>query len=147
MNRKTLFLIMMFLSSIAQASSKIIFPESITVFSNDKYFINKNVKFPMSTTYKVINIDKLGHIDKRISKYLPPNEAEAKKAFSILLNSKQWPAIASEIKSAAFDIAKAAQYSLKKVPAIIFNEKEVIYGVTDIHEALILYTKSKRNVQ
>jgi integrating conjugative element protein (TIGR03757 family) len=42
-------------------------------------------------------------------------------------------------KNAAIGLAKAIQYGVDRYPAIVLNERAVVYGVTDLVEALNRY--------
>ena len=42
-------------------------------------------------------------------------------------------------KNAAIGLAKAVQYGIDRYPAIVFDGRVVVYGVTDLVEALDRY--------
>jgi integrating conjugative element protein (TIGR03757 family) len=43
------------------------------------------------------------------------------------------------MQQAAIGLAKAVQYGVDRYPAMVFDGGAVIYGVTDIHQALLRY--------
>jgi integrating conjugative element protein (TIGR03757 family) len=45
----------------------------------------------------------------------------------------------TRMKQAAIGLAKAVQYGVDRYPAMVFDGGAVIYGVTDIHQALLRY--------
>ena len=47
-------------------------------------------------------------------------------------------------KNAAFGLAKAVQYGVDRYPAIVFEGRAVVYGVTDLVEALNRYEAWQR---
>lgn len=47
-------------------------------------------------------------------------------------------------KNAAIGLAKAIQYGVDRYPAIVFDERAVVYGVTDLVEALDRYEAWQR---
>jgi integrating conjugative element protein (TIGR03757 family) len=47
-------------------------------------------------------------------------------------------------KNAAFGLAKAAQYGVDRYPAIVFDGRAVVYGVTDLVDAVERYETWQR---
>jgi integrating conjugative element protein (TIGR03757 family) len=47
-------------------------------------------------------------------------------------------------KNAAVGLARAIQYGVDRYPAVVFDERAVVYGVTDLVEALDLYEAWQR---
>ena len=61
-------------------------------------------------------------------------KAEALRRVQQLDDTRMAPA-----KNAAIGLAKAIQYGVDRYPAIVLNERAVVYGVTDLVEALNRY--------
>lgn len=87
------------------------------------------------TTYAV---DGLERFESRLSEGLPADASAAKeealRRVQQLDDTRMAPA-----KNAAIGLAKAVQYGIDRYPAVVFNRRVVIYGVTDLVEALDRY--------
>ncbi len=92
------------------------------------------------TTY---NVDGLERFESGLSEGLPADpeaaKAEALRRFQHLDDARMVPA-----KNAAFGLAKAVQYGVDRYPAIVFDGRAVVYGVTDLVEALNHYEAWQR---
>jgi integrating conjugative element protein (TIGR03757 family) len=92
------------------------------------------------TTYAV---DGLERFQSALSEGLPGDhkaaKAEALHRVQQLDDTRMAPA-----KSAAIGLAKAIQYGVDRYPAIVLNERAVVYGVTDLVEALERYEAWQR---
>ena len=84
------------------------------------------------TTYAV---DGLERFESELSEGLPADpeaaKAEALRRIQRLDDARMAPA-----KNAAVGLAKAAQYGIDRYPAIVFDGQAVVYGVTELVEAL-----------
>jgi integrating conjugative element protein (TIGR03757 family) len=87
------------------------------------------------TTYAVDGLDRF---QSALSEGLPADhkvaKVEALRRVQQLDDTRMAPA-----KNAAIGLAKAIQYGVDRYPAIVLNEREVVYGVTDLVEALNRY--------
>lgn len=92
------------------------------------------------TTYAV---DGLVRFESGLSEGLPADpdtaKAEALHRIQHLDDARMAPA-----KNAAIGLAKAVQYGVDRYPAIIFDGRAVVYGVTDLVEALDRYEAWQR---
>ena len=92
------------------------------------------------TTYAV---DGLERFESGLSEGLPANPEVAKAAalrrIQHLDDARMAPA-----KNAAFGLAKAVQYGVDRYPAIVFDGRAVVYGVTDLVQALDRYEAWQR---
>ena len=52
-----------------------------------------------------------------------------------------------QMQQAAIGLAKAVQYGVDRYPAMVFDGGAVIYGLTDIHEALVRYRQWREGRQ
>lgn len=88
-------------------------------------------------------VDGLERFESVLSEGLPadPDAArpEALRRIQHLDDARMVPA-----KNAAFGLAKAVQYGVDRYPAIVFDGRAVVYGVTDLVEALDRYEAWQR---
>jgi len=64
-------------------------------------------------------------------------------AFSKFQNSDAWAVMYSAFDKAGDNVVMAIQYQIRKIPAIIFDDNSVVYGVTSLAEAVQIY-KNRR---
>jgi integrating conjugative element protein (TIGR03757 family) len=88
-----------------------------------------------SATFTTYTIDGLQRFESGLSERLPADpdaaKAEALRRIQRLDDARMAPA-----KNAAIGLAKAVQYGVDRYPAIVFDGRAVVYGVTDLVEAL-----------
>ena len=86
----------------------------------------------------VYAVDGLADFESMLSENLPVEadaaQAEALRRIGGLTDARMAPA-----KDAALGLAKAMQYGVDRYPAIVFNATAVVYGVTDLVEAVQRY--------
>jgi integrating conjugative element protein (TIGR03757 family) len=87
------------------------------------------------TTYAVNGLERF---QSALSEGLPADhkaaKVEALRRIQQLDDTRMAPA-----KNAAIGLAKAIQYGVDRYPAIVLNERAIVYGVTDLVEALDRY--------
>ena len=83
-------------------------------------------------------LDRIHLIETRLSRSLP---ADPKQARAIVLDRLQHlDRVASDsLQQTATGLAKAMQYGIDRIPAIVFYRQAVVYGVTDVQIALDYY--------
>lgn len=124
------------------------FPSSIIVVkdSQTKLFqsgpIEQIIK-SKAIDLKVYDLDAVDKFESEISQSLPGDESEAKLAFDEYLNRTGREAFEKKAIQAYQGIMAAVRYGLEKYPAIIFDGESVIYGVTDLDDALNRYSAWK----
>ena len=101
-------------------------------------------------------MDAKEHSEKKLTELVKSKVAESGKkespkdaymsAFSEIQNGPQWPALYQEIVASAEPEEKAVRYGIKKLPAVLFNDISIVYGVTSLKEAIQIY-KNKRGNQ
>ncbi len=126
------------LGSSAQTSRTAIPIRSIEVFANSAMLIT-----PKGTDAKIYWMDGIARMGDEISKGLPKTQKEAEQ----YLAAKR-PAIEQryrpQIANAGQGITLGLKYGIEKIPAIVINQESVIYGLTDVNEALAHYQKAKQ---
>ena len=83
-------------------------------------------------------LDALSAIEAGLSAILPADRAAAEALARHRIQST-WRQPAETLTEAYQGLFKARQYGLDKLPAIVFDGKAVVYGVTDLEAALAHY--------
>jgi integrating conjugative element protein (TIGR03757 family) len=84
------------------------------------------------------NLDGIQRIESQLSQGLTADPEQSKQV--VLQRFQQLnEEDRTRMQQAAIGLAKAVQYGIDRYPAIVFDGGAVIYGVTDIHEALLRY--------
>ena len=117
---------------------------SVEVFSASEGPItsveDERIRSVSITTYTV---DGLERFESGLSEGLPQDpeaaKAEALRRVQQLDDTRMAPA-----KNSAIGLAKAVQYGGDRYPAIVFDGRAVVYGVTDLVEALDRYEAWQR---
>jgi integrating conjugative element protein (TIGR03757 family) len=88
-----------------------------------------------TATITIYAVDGLERFESGLSEGLPADpdaaKAEALRRIQHLDDARMVPA-----KNAAYGLAKAVQYGVDRHPAIVFDGRAVVYGVTDLVQAL-----------
>ena len=89
-------------------------------------------------TVTVYVVDGLEQFESALSQNLPA-DADAAKAEALRRIGELDDARMAPAKDAAIGLAKAVQYGVDRYPAIVVNGTAVLYGVTDLVEAVARY--------
>ena len=83
-------------------------------------------------------LDRIRLLEMRLSRDLP---ADPKQAKAIVQDRFQHleRATSDSLQQTATGLAKAMQYGIDRIPAIVFDGQAVVYGVTDLSAALAHY--------
>ena len=96
-----------------------------------------------TATITIYAVDGLERFESGLSEGLPAEpdaaKAEALRRIQHLDDARMAPA-----KNAAFGLAKAVQYGVDRYPALVFDERVVVYGVTDLVQVLDRYEAWQR---
>ena len=131
--------IMGFMSVGIQASSSL-WPESVLVVTSDKYPVVTPVAFKSYIPkVKLLNLDSVYQIETRLSEGLPANEKLATTEFHRRVETIGKAQLESDLRNAYQAVGAAMAYRLDRCPAIIFDEQVVVYGLTDLSQALEKY--------
>lgn len=122
-----------------QAASNL-WPESVLVVSSDKYPVTTPDTFksyiPKLT---LLNLDSVSHMESRLSNGLPADEKLARAEFHRRVEVIGKARLESELRGAYQAVGAAMAYRLDRYPVIIFDERWVVYGLTDLSQALEKY--------
>ncbi|MGH2371822.1 MAG: TIGR03757 family integrating conjugative element protein [Chloroflexota bacterium] len=88
----------------------------------------------------VYNLDLPARIEAELSTRLPQDREAAAQLASAELQGA-WRKSAETLTHAYQGLLKARQYGLQKLPAVVFDGQAVIYGITDLSQALSHYRR------
>tara|TARA_R110002111_G_scaffold51311_3_gene89894 strand:- start:897 stop:1334 length:438 start_codon:yes stop_codon:yes gene_type:complete len=89
-------------------------------------------------TITVYHIDRIARLQQTLAKDLP-SDPEAAKQTVLQRFQRMDRQLSIELANAANGLLKAAQYSIDRYPAIVFDGRAVLYGITDIQAATQRY--------
>lgn len=113
---------------------------TVEVFANSA----THVDLPSQPAYslKVYRLDAMVQIGQQITQQLPAGEDQA------MLYMQQHEAqirakYKNQIINSANGMSLAIHYKLDRVPAIVINRSSIVYGVSDVNQAVQLFMQSK----
>jgi integrating conjugative element protein (TIGR03757 family) len=125
------------------------------IFKSDDASVQLDQRVPPGMEITVYHLDAMQKADALLGRRL--NEETRKpeyrgmtplnastKAFSKVLNSNEWEAFNRLYMESSEPIEKAIRYRIKKLPAIVFDNEFIVYGVSSFREALAIYKKRAR---
>ncbi len=134
-----IFIIVMSLISLV-AFAKDSSEPVIEVFVNSNWVVSGETK---ATSIYVI--DQIDVLKKTLSSELPRDPEKAKQV--VLARFQTMDAtLSQQLENAAIGLTKAHQYEINRYPAIVFDGKTVIYGITDLVVALRLYRQRQEGI-
>jgi hypothetical protein len=124
----------------------VVFQTDDTVVARDLSIVNKHIPVEVYSIDALKKAEKA--IDREVQKRIPVVASNGKTplekfqiGFSDLLNSKDWGPINVQMEDAGDAIEFVARYKVKKIPAIVFNDKSIVYGVRSLSEAMRIFNQ------
>ena len=108
---------------------------TVEVFANSAMVITGSE--PSRYQFTVYRLDALKNVEAAINQRLPKTEAQAREYFRVH-QAEIKKQITPHVLSAANGIALARHYKIDRLPAIVVDGSNVIYGVPDVPQALAL---------
>ncbi len=107
----------------------------VLVFTDDKH--------PVINTgnYEVYYLDLPSKVEQRLSEGLSNDPIEAKQQALTRIND---PKLQQEIQQSYLGVIKAWQLGLTKIPAVVANNKYVVYGIADVEIAVKLINEQTK---
>lgn len=93
---------------------------------------------PVSPEVKVVYLDAPRQLEMQHFGVLPANTHEAVVIASTRMNSPDFHQWEKQLAETWQGVAAASQLGVKKIPAVVFDEREVVYGTTDVVRATAL---------
>ncbi|WP_313569348.1 TIGR03757 family integrating conjugative element protein [Comamonas terrigena] len=113
---------------------------TVEVFANSATHVQQPSQPPY--VLKVYRLDAMAQIGQQITQELPAGEEQAKlymQQHEAQIRAKY----KSQIVNAANGMSLAIHYKLDRVPAVVINRSSIIYGVSDVNQAVQLFLQSK----
>ena len=88
-----------------------------------------------SIVLNVIEVDAIERLETTLSMGLPSDPDTAQRTVRARLTALD-DHVSATLQKSATGLASAAQLGIDRTPAIVFNHTAVVYGVTDLTEAL-----------
>ncbi len=135
---------MLFVSNVTQAAQRVVVhPYLVEIFTTAELPVSGEVAIDRQPDYReselhVYELDGIQRMEGKLSKGLTADPEKSKRI--VLQRFQQLEEEARvQMQRTAMGLAKAVQYGVDRYPAIVFDGEVVIYGVTDIREALHRY--------
>jgi len=100
--------------------------------------VGLDASLDVMTDLQLYELDGIQRITAELSEGLPANRDDAQRLVLHRLQGLDDPTQA-RLKRAATGLARALQYGIDRYPAVVFNGKGVVYGVSDLQVALNHY--------
>ncbi|MBD9534192.1 TIGR03757 family integrating conjugative element protein [Comamonas sp. CMM01] len=113
---------------------------TVEVFANSATHVLQPTQPPY--VLKVYRLDAMAQIGQQITQQLPAGEEQAKlymQQHEAQIRAKY----KSQIVNAANGMSLAIHYKLDRVPAVVINRSSIIYGVSDVNQAVQLFLQSR----
>lgn len=92
----------------------------------------------LSPETQVVWLDAAEQHQSQLAARLPADPQQAAKQAQAILQSPQWHQQEQQLISAYRGIVQAWQRGVKKYPAVVFDDREVVYGTADVAKASAL---------
>jgi integrating conjugative element protein (TIGR03757 family) len=146
--KKTLLPAMALMVLCNFAVAQPLLPSSIVVVKDDLTRLTKSEELDRLLKLHKIQVDvydinAVDHFEGKINKILPGDESKAKQVIEEYIARTGREAFEQEAIQAYQGLMAVVRFELEKYPAIVFDETSVIYGVTDLDDALKRYSAWK----
>ena len=122
----------------------------IEIFTSSESSINNS---PIQGSSKSVGvehtryeIDRISQFQSELSEGLPKDAAQAKQLVLARFQSMS-ATVSQQLENSGKGLAKAMHYGVDRYPAIVFDGQAVVYGVTDVEEAIKHYTQWRKRVR
>ena len=105
--------------------------QSVTIFTDSQ---TQLLNLPPSVV--VVQLDASQRIEETMSADLPANPQEAERLMRARMQSGEWETMEAELQRNAEGLAKAKALGVTKIPAIVIDDRYVVYGVSDVSRAI-----------
>ncbi len=110
-----------------------------TVLYTDSHHPPSNVDASVSVIY----LDGPEQLQGQTFGELSSNPDEAERQAKTVLQSPQWQAHEQELATVYRAVVRTWELGVTKVPAVVFDDRDVVYGTADVALAIALRTQSQ----
>lgn len=119
-------------------------PKSIIVITSNQSPVSEPTNLSSyyqgwSPDIKILNLDAVSDLEKRLAKDLPVNEAKAREVLDQRFKLIGKNQLQKDFSNAYQALVLSAKYGIDRYPAVIFDYQTIVYGVTDILAATMFY--------
>jgi integrating conjugative element protein (TIGR03757 family) len=86
----------------------------------------------------VILLDEPEHLQLKMFGQLPADPEQATMQAKQVMSSPQWQQKQQQLVMAYRQVVHARELGIRKVPAVVFDDRDVVYGTTDVAQAQAL---------
>ncbi|HEX7635291.1 MAG TPA: TIGR03757 family integrating conjugative element protein [Noviherbaspirillum sp.] len=109
--------------------------------SRIEVFTNSSILLTGTEGVKIYYVDGLEQLENELSQGLPNDPQRAAQIARDRLRM-MGATLQKRAMNAGEGITRASYYGVNRVPAVVFDGKAIVYGVTDIRRAVALYEQS-----
>ena len=112
---------------------------TVEVFANSAMHVSPSTSeaLPLPYQLNIYRVDGMQNLEAQINQVLPQDEEQAK-AWVAANQAKLQKQLRPAAQNTAAGITLAMRYRLQRIPAIVINRQTVVYGITDVNEAIAL---------
>ncbi|CAI1830555.1 integrating conjugative element protein, PFL_4709 family [Serratia marcescens] len=110
-----------------------------TVLYTDSHHPPSNIDASVSVIY----LDGPEQLQKQMFGELSSNPDEAERQAQAVLKSQQWQANEQQLATVYRAVVRAWELGVKKVPAVVFDDTDVVYGTSDVAQAVALRAQAQ----
>ncbi|MGU5940087.1 TIGR03757 family integrating conjugative element protein [Klebsiella aerogenes] len=110
-----------------------------TVLYTDSHHPPSNIDASVSVIY----LDGPEQLQKQLFGELSSNPDEAERQAQAVLKSPQWQANEQQLATVYRAVVHAWELGVKKVPAVVFDDTDVVYGTADVAQAVSLRAQAQ----
>ncbi|WP_187307383.1 TIGR03757 family integrating conjugative element protein [Serratia ureilytica] len=110
-----------------------------TVLYTDSHHPPTNIDASVSVIY----LDGPEQLQKQMFGKLSSNPGEAERQAQAVLKSPQWQANEQQLATVYRAVVRAWELGVKKVPAVVFDDTDVVYGTADVAQAVALRAQAQ----
>lgn len=143
---ETLVVLLFVSADVTHAAPIKLLPKSIVAIeSNGQRVLDdqhlRNAMIHSGREYQIFNLDRVDEFETELSEGLPPNEAEAREIFLGRVSAVGKRVMEKATIDAYQGVITAIRFGINRYPAVIFDGEYVVYGVSDMHQALVIYQR------
>ena len=119
-------------------------PESVIVVTSNQRPVSNINGISINTgdvqpDIQILNLDAVTNIEQRLSDGLPIDPIQARTMVDQRIDQIGRSQLDTELRTAYLPLGTMMAYALDRYPVIIFDREAVIYGVTDLAQAMNRY--------